>query len=180
MLVSIRTRNQTEQLGWISLAEGSLRVIKTFTWNTLGTVALSRDGRYIAYDLLNSDNPANRTIFCLAPDGSRELALTDGAARDELFGWMPDGEAILFATNRTGQRELWALPVEQGKAGGAPKAVKPDIGPIYPLGITKNGSLFLRPGHHERSDLHGNHRLGIQPHLDAEGGCAEMGGRLWA
>jgi Tol biopolymer transport system component len=142
ILVTIQTRNQAGQIAWIALATGSARVLKTVPWGALGRVGLSPDGGYIGYDLQTKDEPGMRTIFLLASDGSRESAVTDGSARDEFFGWLPDEKSILFATNRTGARELWALPVAHGKSAGAPVLVKPDIGQIGPLGITRAGSLL--------------------------------------
>src|SRR5205807_1843770 len=101
----------------------------------------SPDGRFIAYDAVSSDSK-NRTIYILARDGSSETAVTDGSGTDAVFGWMSDGKALLFATDRTGARELWALPVHEGKNAGEPFLVKPDLGRVDPLGISKDGSLL--------------------------------------
>lgn len=199
VLAKVRTRNSTGQIAWISVADKTARVLKTLPWASLGRIALSPDGRYIAYDArageyknnrsksactlnarkclnnqavwpvifditgpicaraLNTKIPLtlgprghhdwpvmsnNRTIFVLASDGSQEVALTAGPA-EEVFGWMPDGKALLFATNRRGSRELWAVRVLDGKPAGSPNLIQPEIsGTSESLGITKNGSLF--------------------------------------
>jgi Tol biopolymer transport system component len=145
ILATIATRDRTKQLAWTPLAGGTPRVVKTFPWQVLrdnGVQALSPDGGYIAYDAASGDR--NRTIFILSRDGKSEEAVTDGLSVDEVFGWMPDGKSLLFATNRTGARELWALPVWSGRKNGEPYVVKPDLGEIEPLGISKDGDLFYR------------------------------------
>ena len=135
-------RDQTGQIAWVSIAGGSAQVLKTFPWQSLGNVSLSPDGRYIAYAARTNAASPNQTLFLLASDGSREVALTDGAASEEVVGWMPDGKWLLFKTNRTGARELWALPVGEGKASGSAVLVKADIGNFNRLGITRGGSLL--------------------------------------
>jgi len=142
ILAQIETRSRTKQLAWIGVPGESSRVLKTFPWQVLGEVkAVSPNGRYIAYDASTNESK-NRTIFLLASDGSSETAVTDNSAVDEVIGWMPDGKALLFATDRTGGRELWALPLLNGKTQGKPFVVKPDLGNFNPLGVSRDGSLF--------------------------------------
>jgi Tol biopolymer transport system component len=133
----------TRQLAWMPLTGGVPRVLKTFAWQGLGDLqALSPDGKYIAYDLATDDGK-RRAIYVLASDGSSESAMTDGSATDEVFGWMPDGKSLLFATDRTGVRELRALPVHEGKKPGESYLIKPDLGRMEPVGVSKTGSLLL-------------------------------------
>jgi Tol biopolymer transport system component len=143
ILVNIHTRSRTKQLGWVSVTGSKPRVLKTFPWQSLGEVqAVSPDGRYIAYDVSGSDGES-RTIFMLASDGSRETPVTDDSAANEVFGWMPDAKALLFATNRTGSRELWHLPVHDGKRSADASVVKPDLGGFSPVGMSASGSLSM-------------------------------------
>lgn len=143
IVVKTRTRARSGQIAWIHAADGTLRVLKTLPWTSLGRMALSPDARHVAYDALTSEGSPNRTIFVLASDGTQEERLTTGSAVDEVFGWMPDGKAVLFRTNRRGTRELWAIRVVDGKPVGSPGLIQPEMDGIYePLGVTKNGSLF--------------------------------------
>jgi Tol biopolymer transport system component len=133
----------TRQLAWIDAAGGPPRVLKSFSWQGLGNIqAVSPDGKHIAYDAAAEDGK-HRRIYILASDGSTESAATDGAATDEVFGWMPDGKALLFATDRTGVRELRALPVEHGKSSGESYLVKSDLGRMEAVGVGGNGSLLM-------------------------------------
>ncbi len=142
VLAKVRTRNSTGQIAWISVGDKTARILKTLPWTSLGRMALSPDSRHIAYDAGPDAGSKNRTIFVLASDGSKETALTAGLG-ETVVGWMPDGKALLFATNRRGSRELWAIRVVDGKPAGAPGVIQEEWGGTFePLGITKNGSLF--------------------------------------
>jgi Tol biopolymer transport system component len=130
------------QIALTSVADGSVRVLKTFEWSHPGKVKFSPDGRYIAYDYPPQQESDNRDIFLLAADGSREIPLVEHPAEDELLGWTPDGKHILFASDRSGSMSAWIVPVADGKPQGPPELVKQDIGPAQPIGFTRAGSYY--------------------------------------
>lgn len=143
ILVKTNTRDNTGQIAWIRLADGATRPLKTMPWATLGEVALSPDGSLVAYDQHVDGLPQTRTIFVLAADGTRQTALTDGTAREQMVGWLPDGSAILFVSYRSGAPALWKAPVApNGAKGGPATLLRRDIGAIDPLGVAQSGSLF--------------------------------------
>lgn len=151
ILLHLETRDRTKQIAWIPAGGGRARVLKTFPWQTLDDVkALSPDGRHIAYDAAGADGKS-RTIFVLASDGSSETAVTGGSTMDMVVGWMPDGKTLLFATDRTGVHELWAVPVYSGKRSGEAFMVKADFGQVNTFGISKDGTLlysrYMGAGH---------------------------------
>jgi Tol biopolymer transport system component len=78
----------------------------------------------------------------LAADGSREIRLIEHPADDQLLGWTPDGNHILFASDRSGTMSAWMIRVADGKPQGSPDLVKPDIGQIIPIGFTPAGSFY--------------------------------------
>jgi Tol biopolymer transport system component len=128
------------QIAVISREDGSVRVLKTV--DGLATkIKFSPDGRYIAYDLQQQDS-GNRDIFLLASDGSREIRLIEHLGDDQLLGWTPDGNHILFASDRSGTMSAWMIRVTDGKPQGSPDLVKPDIGQIIPIGFTPAGSFY--------------------------------------
>lgn len=53
------------------------------------------------------------------------------------------GSHLLFATDRTGSRDVWALPVQQGRAEGVPVFVKSNIGLPLAMGMARSGSLYF-------------------------------------
>ena len=142
ILVNLTRIDGATQIAWVSVADGSLRVLKTMDWRYPFKVNLSPDGRTIAYDFPPQENSPQRDIFLLAADGSRETPLVQHSANDYLLGWMPDGERLLFASNRTGSLCIWVVQVADGKPQGNPKMVKKDVGRILPLGISQDGAFF--------------------------------------
>jgi len=129
------------QIAVISAADGSARVLKTLEWPSL-TIRFSPDGRYIAYDAAPQQDSANRDIFLLSADGSREIRLVEHPADDQLLGWTPDGNHILFASDRSGTMSVWLLRVLDGQPQGPPELVKQDIGQAQPIGFTRTGSFY--------------------------------------
>jgi Tol biopolymer transport system component len=141
ILTSIYREPSSFQIALISVADGSMRVLKTLDWfPTNGK--FSPDGRYIAYDLAQQQDSGNRDIFLLAADGSREIRVVEHPADDQLLGWTPDGNHILFASDRSGSMSAWAIRVADGKPQGSPELVKPNIGQVLPIGFTRSGSFY--------------------------------------
>jgi Tol biopolymer transport system component len=130
------------QIALISVADGSVRVLKTFDWSVPGKTRFSPDGRYIAYDYPPQQGSDNRDIFLLAADGSHEIPLVEHPAEDELLGWATDGKNILFTSDRSGSIGAWLLRMADGKPQGPPELVKQDIGPAQPIGFTRTGSYY--------------------------------------
>jgi Tol biopolymer transport system component len=128
------------QIAVISKEDGSVRVVKTLD-GLPTTIRFSPDGSYIAYDLQQRDS-GTRDIFLLAADGSREIRLIEHPADDQLLGWTPDGNHILFASDRSGTMSAWMIRVADGKPQGSPELIKPDIGQITPIGFTPAGSFY--------------------------------------
>ena len=141
ILASFYTIPNTFQIALISVGDGSVRILKTLDWFPTNA-KFSPDGRYIAYDLAQQQDSSNRDIFVLAADGSREIRLVEHPADDHLLAWTPDGNHILFASDRSGSTSAWLLRVVDGKPQGSPELVKPDIGQIIPIGFTRSGSFY--------------------------------------
>jgi len=144
LAIGIGRPDGTSQIILATVSEGSMRVLKSTGWRGAGPMFFSRDSRYLAFDLPASDeNDAQRDVFILAVDGSREVKVVADAADDRVAGWTPDGRHLLFSSTRTGAGSLWALPVSDGRPLGQPQLVKTDIGSTYPLGVTHSGVLHV-------------------------------------
>jgi Tol biopolymer transport system component len=152
--VANSSAEEISQLGLISVAEGSVKVLKTQfeihspilkPWGFV----FSPDGKYIAYDISQEDKAdEKRDIFLLSADGSTEIPLIEHPAVDTVIAWTPDGEGLLFYSDRTGTQDVWFIRIAGGKPLGSPLLVKPGVGSIWPMGITSRGALFygLRGG----------------------------------
>ncbi len=143
-ILSLLTRKDgTGQAVFVSLADGSVQVVKTTPAGPgVEGISLSPDGRYIVYDYPPKEGLPERDIFLLSADGSREIPLVQHPANDLRPVWTPDGSRLVFLSDRTGTMDLWTIQVRDGKPFGTPELVKRDIGPAYPRGFTRNGSLY--------------------------------------
>jgi Tol biopolymer transport system component len=141
--VALARKDRTGQIGLVSAADGSLRVLKSVNWQGSSKLAFSPDGRYLAYDLPQSDTGEERDVFVMAIDGSRETAVIAHPADDKILAWTPDGRHLLFATNRSGPTAIMAQPLREGRASGSPVFVKSDVGSPMPLGMSSAWALFF-------------------------------------
>ena len=143
LAVSVQRTDRTAQIGLVSVEDGALRVLKSVEWRGPAGVFFSPDGRDLAFDLPVNETSTERDVFVLATDGSREVAAVAHPGNDIVIAWTPDGTRLLFASDRGGARGLWAQAFKERNPHGAPKLVKPDIGMVSPLGITRSGDLYL-------------------------------------
>jgi len=130
-------------LALVSVQDGSLQVVKTLGRLNPGHAAFSPSGTQFAFDLAVEKHSYHRDIFILSTDGKKEIALIKHPADDALLGWTPNGQNILFLSNRTGTFDVWAKQIFNGKPYGEPELIRKDVGQIRAMGFTKNGSLFF-------------------------------------
>lgn len=143
VLVLFSRLDGTNQLATISVPGGSAQVLKTLDWRAPVGMSFSPDGRFIIYDFPTREGAPERDVFLLSADGSRETRLINHAADDVVLGWAPDGRTVLFASDRTGSRSAWMIPVIDGKAAGGPQLVRADLGALLmPLGFTRAGAFY--------------------------------------
>jgi Tol biopolymer transport system component len=130
-------KENTQQIGLVSTADGTLRVLKSSGGQ--GRLAFSPDGKYLACDLGEDEQ---REIHLFAVDGTSEASLSDKPANDRVLGWSPDGRQLLFASDRTGLSGIWAIAVTDGKPQGAPQLIKPNVNPNAVGIMTRSGALY--------------------------------------
>ena len=141
VLAFLAGRPNNNRIAVISVANGTVRVVKNLGWRQPKGLKFSPDGCYIVYDTAVEQDSPLRDIFILAADG-RELTLVAHPSNDRVLGWAPDGKQLLFASTRTGSASAFTIAVAEGRPQGEPQLVKPDIGSITPLGITEQGALY--------------------------------------
>ncbi len=139
--------DRTHQFAMVSVVDGAVRRLKTVDWRAPAKITLSPDGRHIVYDFPPREDSPYRDLYILATDGSSEATLVEHDGNDLFPLWTPDGQHVVFVSDRTGTPALWIVRVEHGRAQGAPKLVQP-IGNVVPLGFSRNGILYygLRSG----------------------------------
>lgn len=145
ILIAI-TEENGGKVGLISVEDGSFRVLKTLDRRiykfALSGFVYSPDGKYIAFSFPPDKDTQKGDIFLLSIDGKHEIPLINHPAHDILLGWAADGKWILFASDRTGTLDAWAIQVADGVSQRSPVMIKKDLGQIEPLGFTRNGSFY--------------------------------------
>ena len=142
ILIAGQRSDRTTVLAFVPAEGGDLRVVKVVPFGGF-RVHLSRDGKWIAYDLPSKDHVPRRDVYLLSSDGSQEVLVSNHRANDYAVGFTPGSEAILFASNRTGTYGLWAANIRAGGVLGEPRLIQRDIGPIVPLTIAPDGALYF-------------------------------------
>ncbi|MHC4560477.1 MAG: tetratricopeptide repeat protein, partial [Planctomycetota bacterium] len=106
ILAEFYREDKTRQLVKVSVADSSVRVLKTFDklprkdGLRIGDL-FSPDGRHVVFDSWQKDS-SKQDIHILSTDGSREAVLVEHPADDFVLGWTPDGKCLIFASDRTG------------------------------------------------------------------------------
>lgn len=142
ILVRLDKFDGTIQAASISVADGSVRVIKTVTGAGEGGGSLSPDGRYVVYGSRQKAGASEHDIYILSTDGKLDAPLVEHPADDFNPVWTPDGKRIIFASDRRGTLALWALEVVNGKPRGEPQLIRAEMGRFSPMGFTQNGSYY--------------------------------------
>lgn len=141
--VGLTRQDRTNQLALVDAQTGSLRILKSLDWKSPEKIFFSRDGRFIAYDLMTNDDRNERHVFVMAVDGSREVTAVAHPSRNLVMGWSPDGKHLLFASDRSGSFGMWWIDIEDGKPNGTPALLKPDVATAWSLGLTATGTMYV-------------------------------------
>ncbi|MBI3474080.1 MAG: PD40 domain-containing protein [Candidatus Solibacter usitatus] len=142
ILAVVRGADGAHRIEAIAAAGGGARVLRKLSWREPWMASFSPDGRYIAYDLPHT--AGHRSIFLLSASNAatgQDVRLLEHAGSDLLLGWAA-GNRILYSCDRTGTWDAWMIPVADGKAAGEPVLIKKDLGSVWPLGLTRNGTFF--------------------------------------
>lgn len=146
ILATIYTKQKTYELSLVSVADGSVRSLKTFANRNVNPVdcRYSPDGRAVAYSRPTGEGARERDVFLVSVDDGRETPLIQHPADDTLLEWLPGGRGILFASDRAGTVDAWTIQIDKGQPQGAPTLVKRGLGPITPMGLTRGGAFYYR------------------------------------
>lgn len=153
----------------VSADGGPESTLLTIAQGMPGHLSYSPDGKWIAFHSRArggslASGSEQRSLFVLPADGSAAAA-TELAADASMMGWTPDGKGLLFAREFNGVRNLYRLPVENGKAAGEPNVLPSatGIGTEF-VSMTPQGSLLH--GTNKRTTDAVTLPLGAAPALD--------------
>jgi Tol biopolymer transport system component len=141
--VLARRWNQTTREGELFRAgveDGSIEVLHELT-RSIGNAAVSRDGRFVAFDQRTGpDEPWAIHLLGVA-DGAFQTLLS-GPGDVHLYGWSPNGDQLLYWSDRGGTPGLWIVPVRDGEVDGPAELVLPGAWNLTPVGFTQDDRFF--------------------------------------
>jgi len=131
-------RKDGSEVAVVSAKDGSVHVVKEFDKGRFNNMIFSPEGNEIIYD-----DPAG-DIGILSLKSGKDKTLVKHPANDSVLGWGPDGRYLLFASNRSGIADIWAIEVVDGESAGEPRMIKSGRGftPPTGLGTTKEGVFY--------------------------------------
>jgi dipeptidyl aminopeptidase/acylaminoacyl peptidase len=144
-MLILSEQGSIDEIAWVSLATGEMQSVKRLEatqrneWQP--RAILSTDGQRLAFSKVAADG-RNRDVFVSRMDGTLEAAVVEHPADDYPLAWAPDGNQLLFASDRTGSTDLWAVSMVDGTPKGIARRVRRDLGRIRPLGLTRDGALY--------------------------------------
>ncbi len=109
-----------------------------FKLRAVGRVAISPDGRLLAFELKRFDLRENKNFvqIMLADVETGDVrALTEGKHCDSRPRWSPDGRLLAFLSDRDKGTSLWILPM----AGGEPRRITDRDGHVREFAFSPDG-----------------------------------------
>ena len=146
IVTAIADGSGTYTIALVAAVDGAIRPLRRLAgWlNELPhQVSLSPDGRYVAYDYPEGESTTDRDIFILDTHTGDQWALDPSPGLDISPVWAPEGEELVFFSDRNRTLSVWAVALDNGRAREAPRLVKDDVGRVRVRGFTRSGSLHV-------------------------------------
>jgi Tol biopolymer transport system component len=174
VLVTVVRFDSTAEVAYVPVDGGSPRPLRSlgFEEQLPQAMAVSPNGQFIAYDASTGPDGSDHDIYLMTGDGSASHPIVQHPADDRLLAWSPDGEGILFASDRRGSVDIWLVSVSDGVLSGDPHLLKRDVGKFTPIGLARDGSYYFGVTHYDShlyiANLdHDTGRLGGSPRIVA-------------
>jgi serine/threonine-protein kinase len=120
----------------------------TFDQEGIEGIALSRDGRWIAFD---SDRRGNYDIWKIPATGGQPVQLTNDPAGDHVQSWSPDGSELVFHSFRTGNRDVFTMRADGTGVRQVTNSPESEANPVW--GADAN-TLVIQRSSAERDRLY--------------------------
>lgn len=97
-----------------SIATGETRLVQAMPvhWS-LRLGGYSPDGRWLAFhQMAGTGDQRDIDVWLLPSGGGRAVKVTDGKGIDAQAAWAPDGRAVYFISDRSGDQNVWKVGVD--------------------------------------------------------------------
>ena len=125
---------------------GTLQLLWSESSNAQGIaqgIDVSPDGRFVVFDRIGPAGDRDLDIVDTTT-GFQQTLLPD-PTNDVKPRWTPDGDAVVYQSDRGAMRGLYVLPVRNGVAAGEPRLVRDfSRGLVDMIGFAGDGTLFLK------------------------------------
>ena len=137
-------------IAWVSVDDGAIRTVKTLEpWRNifanfrLGSFGprLSPDGSAIAYSALTREGSSDRYVYVIDANGQNERTVGAIAGSNTQPVWTPDSAHLLFVSERSGRRDLFAVSTQGSGSASEPVLVQSSF-TGNPFGVSRSGDLF--------------------------------------
>jgi Tol biopolymer transport system component len=145
LLGAVYRRGYATEIVRVSLDNGDISPVWKVGSIGASRVCLSSDGRYVAFDAPPDSESLNTDVFVMPASGGRPVPVVSGPHDDRLLDWTPDGRRVLVASNRSGAYDAWSMQVDGGRAEGSPLLLRKDLGMVFPIGFSPDGSFYFAP-----------------------------------
>lgn len=137
------TQHGTAELALISLADGSVRVLKSLQYASRHRpkILFSPDGKYLAWDYPIRFGSMDTDLFVMPAAGGPEIRVASNPAKDTLVSWTASGD-LLFLSDRSGRSSLHLAKMSRGRETGEPAEIRPNVLEAMPVGLTNSGTFY--------------------------------------
>ncbi len=142
LLVGLTRSDSEFQIGLVDVDDAELHIVKSLGRASPTRMALSPDGRHVAYDVQRDERTLEHTVHIVAADGSRDREVTGPGGHNLVIGWEPSGRYFLYYGDGSGSPSVWALRTTEGRPGGEPLLIRSDLWHLIPIGFTATGDFF--------------------------------------
>jgi serine/threonine protein kinase len=141
LLTLLRQEDGTAKLALFSIEKKSHRVLASLDSANVRKSGFSSDGKFVVFDH-QLKGFSQYDLFIVSLETGKVSPIVTHSANDYLLGWVPGRDQIVFASDRAGTNDAWVLNVSNGQPDGDPERTRKDIGQIFPLKLTDDGSLY--------------------------------------
>jgi Tol biopolymer transport system component len=144
LILSALGREDGNVLALVAARDGGIRELRTLGSAVPQHASLSADGRYVVYDYPERADSMDHDLYVLDAHTGEQWPLEVSPGHDASPFWTPDGNAIVFESDRNRNPSLWMIPVVHGRSQSAARLIKDNIGRVVLRGFTQSGALHYQ------------------------------------